>query len=126
MATSRQLRRLATNPADYVRFLQTGRLPQGVRPQSPLIDVLQRLNGLDLVAIRGLVVDQRLGYSGSRTFDTAAQALLWARPSDEVFGNYPAASYQDQRFTRRLRLSEVLDCARSFPERLAKAYAALD
>lgn len=122
---SRLLHRLATHPHELVRALQTGRLPRGERPASPLIDVLSELSPRDLQAIKGLTIDERLGYAGRRVFATGAQAFRWLKPADEVFGSYPAGSWQNKRFARRLTLSEVVACATSSPEGLESRYPRL-
>ncbi len=125
MPTARQLHRLATRPADYHRFLLTGRLPEGVKPNSPLLDVLRQLGGRDLAAMRGFTVDASLGYAGSRRFATAAQAMHWLAPSDEVFGAFPAESWRIKGFRTRLSLDDVLACCASYPDRMLQDYARL-
>ncbi len=125
MASSKSLHRLATNPADYVRFLSTGRLPRGARPQGPLVELLAALSPRDLVRIRGVTVGPSLGYSGSRRFATAAQARQWVAPDDEVFGAFPADSWRDKRFVRPLHLEDLAECCAEFPEALLAAYPRL-
>lgn len=125
MPTSRQMHRLVTHPRDYVRFLQTGKLPQATRPQGPLVDLLRSLGPHDLQAIHGVTVDQRLGYTGSRMFANALQAQRWVAPSHEVFGAFPAESWRDKRFCRTLYLDELLACCSAFPEGLLSRYARL-
>lgn len=125
MVTSKQLNHMLKRPHELQRFLLTGKPPRGSKPSSPLIDVLDALSPRDLGLIQGLTVDSRLGYSGSRRFPTASQALRWLKPADEVFGSYPAESWQDKRFVRRITLREVLDCAAKAPEGLEGRYPAL-
>lgn len=118
MATSRQLHRLATSPADMMRFQRTGQLPPGVQPASPLISLLEKVGGQHLVLIRGLVVDERLGYLGSRRFDTASQALRWLKPAAEVFGTFPAEGWRMKAFSKQLSLEDVAECSQSVPNEL--------
>ena len=125
MATARQLHRLATNPHDMMRFQRTGRLPEGVKPASPLITLLDRISPRDRVQIVGLRVDQRLGYSGSREFHTAAQALAWLRPAAEVFGTFYAECWRIKDFRSELYLDDLKSCCANFPEQLARRYKAL-
>jgi len=105
--------------------MQTGRLPQGVRPQSPLIDLLRALTPRDLLAIHGLTVDPRLGYQGSRQFHNAAQALNWLAPSDEVFDSFPAESWRHKGFSKRLTLRDLQANCAQFPEALLAHYPRL-
>lgn len=116
--SSKQLQRLATNPTDYLRFMTTGKLPEGVRPTSPLISLLEGLGPRDLIHIHGVKVDERLGYLGSRTFHTAAQALLWIKPSPEVFGTFYAESWRIKAFAGPLTLDALAACCTQFPEQL--------
>ena len=125
MTNPRQLRRLATNPADMMRYQATGKLPQGIKPVSPLIMLLERIGPRDLVAITGVTVDERLGYSGSRTFHTAAQALRWVKPAPEVFGTFYAESWRIKAFARELCLEDLAACCTGFPEQLARRRAEL-
>ena len=125
MATSKQLHRLATNPADMMRFQATGKLPSGVKPASPLITLLEQIGVRDLTSIVGLTVDERLGYAGSRTFHTAAQALNWLKPASEVFGSFPAESWRIKAYSRQLYLEDLKSCSTEFPEPLLRENARL-
>ena len=127
MVTSKQLKRLATNPTDYVRFMATGQLPDTVKPSSPLIDLLLKLSPRDRMAIVGLTVDPSLGYSGSRIFGNAEQALRWIRPEAKMLRSesYPARSWQDKRFTGPITLDTLLEKASSYPPGLQRAYPLL-
>lgn len=116
MASSKQLHLLATRPHLASRYLTTGRLPQGVKPQSPLIDLLRQLPPRDLAALRGVTIDSRLGYTGQRTFATGAQALRWIAPSEEVFDSFPAESWRDKRFQQHLYLDDLLECCAGAPD----------
>lgn len=123
MATAQQLRRLATHPRDQLKHLATGKLPQGVQPKSPLIELLLRIRPADLARIEGVTVDERLGYRGSREFATAAQALRWARPSAEVFGTFPADAALIRARPPDVSLARLKECSRRFPEELLRRYS---
>jgi len=127
MVTSRQLHRLATNPTDYIRFATTGRLPRVKKPSSPLIDLLAQISPRDRLRILGVTVGPQLGYTGSRRFQNAEQALNWVRPRSEMLEgeSWPAESWRDKRFSGPLTLTIVLENATSFPEDLAQRYARL-
>lgn len=77
----------------------------------------------DLVLIRAVTVDQRLGYSGTRTFHTAAQALQWIKPAVEVFGAFPAESWRIKAFEKALGIADLAECCASFPEEVLNRYA---
>ena len=124
-ATPKQLRRLATNPQDLMRFQATGQLPRGTKPTGPLIELLNAIGGRDRCNIRGVVVDERLGYMGTRRFETAQQAFLWVRPSDEVFGSFPADSWRIKDFVRPLTLEDLQECCTTFPDGILNGYPRL-
>lgn len=124
MSNSAQLHRLATNPRDYMRWKVTGQLPKGDVPDSPLIDLLNSLSPKDRIALRGVTVNASLGYNGSRTFGSAEQALRWVAPSREVFGSFPAKSWQ-RRNTSKLTLNDLLDNTMSAPHDIRERYKVL-
>lgn len=125
--TSRQLKRLITHPAEMVRFQTTGKLPKGTKPDSPLLRLLWSLGQADLAHIRGLTIDLRLGYAGSRQFATAAQALRWLAPDgrNEVFGTYYAESWRDKQFQGPLHLEDLAACCSTFPSALFERHQGL-
>ncbi len=127
MTSSRQLHRLATNPRDYIRFVTTGRLPRVVRPESPLIDLLEKIGPRDRCRIVGVTIGPSLGYSGSRVFDTAEQALNWVRPRQEMLEGdpWPAESWRDKRFAGPLALATLLASASSYPQDLSARHPRL-
>ena len=121
MATSAAIRRLATNPQAFVRWQTTGRLPRGEKPEGALIALLQAISPRDRIALRGVMVDRALGYNGSRQFGSAEQALRWAAPEAEVFGSFPAKSWQ-VRTVVRLTLDDLLAKTASAPHGIRERY----
>jgi hypothetical protein len=119
------MRILATRPSAWIRFQTTGKLPQGVKPKSPLITLLKALSPRDLETIRGLRIGPTLGYNGAHTFTFARQALRWICPSDEVFGAFPAQSWQLVNFQKPLYLEDLASCCAVFPESLFSRYPQL-
>ena len=125
MVSSKLLHRLATRPADLARYQATGALPRGTTPKSPLITLLKALSPRDLAQLRGLTVNERLGYGCSRTFQFGSQALRWAAPSDEEFSQWPAESWRNKRFAQKLYLEDVLQNCASYPSELLAKYPQL-
>lgn len=115
---SKQLNHMMRHPAKWVKFQATGQLPRLVRLDSPLIRLLEQIPPRDRLAIRGLQLDQRLGYSGSRRWDNAEQALNWIRPAQEMIEGefFPAESWRIKAFPGPVTLSTLLACAETFPE----------
>lgn len=127
MATSKQLRHIATNPHAFAQFSMSGRLPEMVEPRSPLIDLLLKLTPRDRIAIVGLTVDPILGYNGSRQFHNAEQALRWARPQPEMLQarSWPAESWRLKGFAHKLTLETLLGKASRAPQGIERRYPSL-
>jgi hypothetical protein len=125
MPTPQQLKRLATRPDEYMRFVTTGRLPRGIKPQGPLVELLSAVTPRDRLLLRGVRIDARLGYVGAVDFANAAHAWNWLAPSREVFGSFPAESRRDKRFTQQLFIEDLLECCSNFPEGFAQRYPRL-
>lgn len=127
MATSSQIRRIATNPTANLKFRSTGELPRLMRPDGPLVVLLRSIGPRDRAAIVGLTVDPRLGYLGSRVFRNAEQAYRWLCPCEEMLEGapWPAEASRDKRFTGPLYLEDVLSSAASYPAGLAGRYPRL-
>lgn len=104
-----------------MRWKATGELPRGKTPKGPLIALLQALSPRDRVALRGVTVDASLGYNGSRQFGSAEQALRWAAPSSEVFGSFPARSWQI-RGAAPVTLDDLLNKTAQAPQGIRERY----
>lgn len=104
-----------------MRWQATGRLPRGEKPEGALISLLQAISPRDRVALRGVTVDRALGYNGSRQFGSAEQALRWAAPEAEVFGSFPAKSWQ-VRTVVRLTLDDLLAKTAQAPHGIRERY----
>ncbi len=125
MVTSRQLHKLATSPSAHLKFMTTGELPRGVKPQGPLVELLSEISPRDRAAIRGLTVDPVLGYQGSRIFGSAEQAFRWIHPDREVFGSFPADSWRMKGRSHQLHIEDLLEKSAGFPEGLVERYPRL-
>lgn len=125
--TAKQMRAIARRPADHARFMLTGRLPRTVRPSSPLITLLEKISPRDRAQIAGLTVGPELGYSGSRQFHTAEQALRWIKPSAQMLEHesWPAESWRIKHFNGPLHIEDVIAAAARCPDDLAERYRAL-
>ena len=106
------------HPSAHMKYMATGRLPQEHLVKSPLIDLLEKMGPGRLQQIRGLTIDHRLGYNGSREFQWASQAMRWLKPSATMFSTPASESHQDKRFQKPLYLDDLKECCREFPDRL--------
>lgn len=117
--TTWQMNKIARSPSAHAKFITTGKAPEPASPKSPLIDLLLSMTPRERSGIRGLIVDHRLGYTGQRTFESAAHALNWLKPSYQA-SSYPSESWQDKRFTRKLTRADLLACSTGHQAELAK------
>jgi hypothetical protein len=104
-----------------MRWQATGKLPGGEKPEGALISLLQSISPRDRVLLRGVTVNGRLGYNGSRQFGSAEQALRWVAPQSEVFGSFPAKSWQI-RTVLRLTLDDLLANTTQAPQGIRERY----
>ena len=119
---SDQMKKLIRSPMAMMRYQTTGQLPKGIKPQSPLITLLEAINPADRARIVGVRVGQELGYSGSRQFHTAAQALRWIKPKEEVFDGFPADSWIIRHFQRRLTIDDLAGHCANMPADVIARY----
>ncbi len=124
----KQIRELMRNPHAQMRFQTTGRLPEIVRPEGPLISVLKSMTPRERLGVTGLTVDGRLGYSGSRIFGSAEQALKWCCPSETILSNtsWPAESWRLKTFALPLTVRTVLSCATGISDSVRGRYGFME
>lgn len=115
MSNSQKYRELARNPRAFMEYQRTGNLPQGVRPDSPLIRLIESIPPAKRGQYVGVVVSDKLGYTGRRVFHDAHQALNWLKPSAEVFGSFPAESHRLKHFSKTLTLADLSACCSRSP-----------
>lgn len=118
MSHNEKIRQLMRSPSAMAKYQMTGKLPSGVAPQSPLIELFKLLGPGRLERIQGVTIDHRLGYEGSRFFGSAYQAMRWVHPAPEVFGTFPAESWRIKSFSSKLYLDDLLACASNYPSTL--------
>lgn len=116
----RSLNQLLRRPAAMNRFLATGDIPSVAKPASPLITLLESLTPRERSRIVGLQVDPALGYSGSRQFHNASQALNWLNPVN-TSSVPPSQSWQDRRFQKCLTIEDIQAHAR-VPEEIVRTW----
>lgn len=119
---SDQMKKLIRSPMAMMRYQTTGQLPKGIKPKSPLITLLESINPADRGRIVGVRVGSELGYNGTRQFHTAAQALRWIKPKEEVFDSFPAESWIIRQFHRRLTIDDLADHCANMPADVIARY----
>lgn len=73
---------------------------------SPLITLLQSLHPRERLRIASVTFSPPMGYTGSRIFQNAQQALIWPL-SAGLPRNVPSQSWQDKRFRRPLTVDDL-------------------
>ncbi len=89
-----------------MEYQATGRLPVVNPPSSPLITLLQSLHPQERLRIASVAISPPMGYTGSRIFQNAQQALIWPL-SAGLPRNVPSQSWQDKRFRRPLTVDDL-------------------
>mgnify|MGYP003624997434 CR=1 FL=1 len=117
--SSRAMNHLARNPRALIEFQMTGKVPRGRRPDSPLIRLLETLTPRARMSIEGVSI-YRLGYNTHYVFRNAEQLYRWVKPSEDVFGSYPAETAKNHRFSGTISLDELLKSSKRHPEWVVK------
>lgn len=122
--TTKQINYLATHPHAHMQFKATGKLPTLVTPASPLIALLETIPPRLRVEIRGVRLNPALGYMNGSQFHTAEQLLRWLKPQREMLSceSWPAESFRDKRFQRKLELSDLKPFCASWPGKDVLSY----
>lgn len=84
----------------------TGLQPVVNSSSSPLITLLQSLHPRERLRIASVTISLPMGYTGSRIFQNAQQALNWPLPAGSP-RNVPSQSWQDKRFRRPLTVDDL-------------------
>jgi len=116
--SNKQMQELARNPRAHLRFQLEGRLPEVVKPSSPLISLLEAIPPRLRLEIIGVKVDPSLGYIGGGLFHNAEQLLRWLKPSNEMLArrSWPAESRRDKRFSKKLTLEDLKPHCSKWPD----------
>jgi len=106
---SRQAKWLVTHPKSMMQYQATRRLPRLVTPQSPLIDLLEKIPPRDRLRIRGARLHSDLGYQSGAVFPTLEALYQWIKPANEMVGGepFPAESFRLKGFRRALTLDDL-------------------
>lgn len=91
---SKQAQRLARDPRAMMRFQATGKPPEMVRLDSPLIQLLEKIPRRYRHCFVGIKLGPELGYARSLEFRDADQLLRWIKPAPEVFADRPGPGEQ--------------------------------
>lgn len=114
---SRQASWIARHPKALMDYQTQGKLPRMVRPDSPLITLLESINPRDRLRIRGVRLSPKLGYQTAQQFQNAEQLYRWLKPRPEMIEGepFPAESFRIKRFAKRLVSDDLKDhCAKWF------------
>jgi len=114
----KQMRHLMRRPQAMMRHQMTGRLPQMISPQSPLITLLESVRPHLRLLIRGIRLSPKLGYQTGQQFHNAEQLLRFLKPDQQMIEGepWPAESYRIKRFTTPLKLADLKDHCAQFPD----------
>ena len=122
---SKTINYLVKHPAALLKFQMTGKVPTlSHKAASPLISLLESIPPRDLIDIKGVTINSSLGYTGSRVFSNAHQALHWVKPQ-YVAASHPADSWRIKSFYKTLTIDDLRRNCKSFPQRLLGSQSAL-
>ena len=117
--SNKAVQHLMRNPSAFMRYQTTGQVPRATRPDSPLIRLLESISPRDRQMIVGVKITT-LGYMSGQIFHNAEQLYRWLKPSNDIYGSYPAGSWQDRGFQKKLTLDDLKAACKSFPKHLVE------
>ncbi|WP_166256362.1 hypothetical protein [Marinobacter salicampi] len=106
---------IASHPKALMDYKIQGKLPRMLRPESPLISLLESIHPRDRQRIRGIRLSPELGYQTGQQFHNAEQLYRWLKPQAEMIEGepFPAEAFRIKRFSKRLTLADLKDnCAK--------------
>lgn len=114
----KQMRHLMRRPQAFMRHQMTGQLPRMIRPQSPLITLLESMRHHERLRYRGIRLSPELGYLTGQQFHNAEQLLRWLKPSDQMIEGepWPAENFRIKRFAGRVTVEDLQRHSAQHPE----------
>lgn len=97
-----QIKHLMRSGRAMMEYQRTGRLPSGIKPQSPLISYLEGISPRERVEIKNVRLSSKLGYNSGAEFANAAQMLTYLKPSNWMMSTWPAESCRLKSFNARI------------------------
>lgn len=117
-----QQRYLIRNPKAMMLYRYTGKLPNIDYSKGPLIETLRRIPPSMRCQIKGVRINETLGYVGERRFHTLEQAFQWLMPSCPSPNNI-SESWRIKRFTRAMTIDTIFSQCSNVPDWVRKALA---
>lgn len=97
-----QIKHMIRNPKAVMDYHMKGKLPNAIRPTSPLISYLESIAPRDRQNIKNVRLSPKLGYQSGAQFRNAEQMLRYLKPRDYVVGNWPAESVRIKAFNTKI------------------------
>lgn len=110
-----QLYVMAKRPDLARAFVRTGKLPDVVSPESPLIDLLESIEAPDRGMIWNVTLNPALGYQCTRAFPTAKALYEFLKPAEYMYGVWEAERLRIKEYTRAIRLEDLLLHSQRYP-----------
>lgn len=97
---STQIRHLLKSPKAQMDFAIRRKLPNTVKPTSPLITYLEAIPPRKRIEIKNVRLSPKLGYLSGAQFPNAQALLSYLKPSGYMIGSWPAESARIKQFSR--------------------------
>ena len=93
-----QIKLMMRKPHLMLDFQMTGRLPEMIKLDSPLIRYLESLERSERDKLRHIRLHPKLGYNTSFVFNNYYQLMNWLKPSEYIHVSCPSESYRIKNF----------------------------
>jgi len=93
-----QIKHMMRNGKAHMDFLIRRKMPDAIKPASPLITYLESKSPLERSRMVNVKLGSSLGYESGAAFDSGASMLRYLKPKVWVVGSWPARSCQNLSF----------------------------
>ena len=96
---SAQIKALIRSPKAMMDYQLRGKMPEAIRPSSPLITYLEKFSARERIEKKNVRLSPKLGYHSGAVFSNAQTMLMYLKPSEYLVGSWPAESARIKSFT---------------------------
>lgn len=113
-----QIQAMMRSPKKLMHFHATGELPREcAAPSTPLLKLISSIPMRQWHQYTGVTVDRRLGFNGSRQFDSLHQVATWIGRNARLVDNkrMPYMSWMITGFNKKLQLEDLQAKCSKYP-----------
>ena len=117
--SNKQIRAMMRSPQKLIKFQMTGRLPsENKAPSTPLLELINKIPAGLWGRFIGVTIDHRVGFTGSRQFNSLHQVAQWIGHNKTIIDNQtmPYQSWTMRGFRQKVLLADLIDVCSKAPD----------